>query len=56
MKHTEINKLMTSDRYCWRAIGITTTYNINSLSAKPTKWSNTLELFECAWPFCRVDA
>ena len=35
---------------------------VNSLSANPTKWSNTLkqfvaktdELFECVRPFCRV--
>ena len=28
----------------------------NSLSANPTKWSNTLELFECVSPFCGVGA
>ena len=32
---------------------------INTLSAKPTKWSNTLkqfadELFECVRPFCEI--
>ena len=26
----------------------------NTLSANPTKWSNTLKQFECAWLFCGV--
>ena len=37
--------------------------SFDSLSANPTKWSNTLnsstvvdKLFECVWPFCRVGA
>ena len=35
--------------------------NLNSLSANPTKWSNTLKqfadkLFECVWPFCKIGA
>ena len=29
---------------------------INPLSANPTKWSNTLFLFECVWPFCGISA
>ena len=30
--------------------------DINPLSVNPTKWSNTLKRFECAWPFCKVVA
>ena len=39
-------------------------FPFNSLSANPTEWSNTLKtirrqfpdkLFECFWPFCRID-
>ena len=29
---------------------------INPLSAKLTKWPNTLKLFECVWPFCGIGA
>ena len=28
----------------------------NGLSGNFTKWSNTLKLFECVWPFCGIGA
>ena len=46
---------------CWTANIENTNIDFNPLSAIPTKWSNTLELFECFWfecfwLFCGVSA